>query len=311
MVPQDPAPAAPTVKDSRGPHDHRINGSTFFVLLLPDAQLLSHSDNDPLHGQSDPVGAGRKPEVMPRKIFTLAQRPDLAPYVRRIPPSMLPEFMLHDAVAERHWPLLFTSFADFQIALCDETETVIAAGHTIPIVWDGTVAGLPAGWDTALERGVHDHAYQRQPTTLCALLAVVAPDHQGQGLSSQILRGMRTIAAKHGFKALVAPVRPTLKSRYPLTPMDRYVRWQRADGTPFDPWLRTHAKLGAELLRIAPQSMVITGTVAEWEAWTAMRFPESGAYVVSGALQPVNIDCERNLGRYEDPNVWMRHAIGA
>lgn len=95
---------------------------------------------------------------------------------------------------------------------------------------------------------------------------------------------MRTIAAKHGFKALVAPVRPTLKSRYPLTPMDRYARWQRADGTPFDPWLRTHSKLGAELLRMAPQSMVITGTVAEWEAWTAMRFPESGAYVVSGAL---------------------------
>jgi hypothetical protein len=57
--------------------------------------------------------------------------------------------------------------------------------------------------------------------------------------------------------------------------------------------------------------MVITGSLAEWEQWTKMRFPESGAYVVPGALQPVMIDCEKDLGRYEDPNVWMRHAIEA
>jgi hypothetical protein len=40
-----------------------------------------------------------------------------------------------------------------------------------------------------------------------------------------------------------------------------------------------------------------------------MSFPESGAYVVEGALQPVQIDRERNVGRYEDPGVWMRHRI--
>lgn len=246
---------------------------------------------------------------MAHRIFTLAQWPDIAPQVRRIPLSVLPEFMLHDAVVARCWPSLFTSFADFQVALCDETDTVIAAGNTIPIVWDGIVTGLPAGLDAAMEQGVHDHAQQHQSTTLCALSAVVAPDHRGQGLSSQVLRGMRAVAAKYRLQALVAPVRPTLKSSYPLTPMDRYVRWKRADGTPFDPWLRTHWRLGAELLRLAPESMVIRGTVAEWEAWTGMRFPESGSYVVPGALQPVCIDRERDLGRYEDPNVWVRHAI--
>jgi hypothetical protein len=35
---------------------------------------------------------------------------------------------------------------------------------------------------------------------------------------------------------------------------------------------------------------VISGTVAEWEEWTGMRFPDSGAYVVPGALVPVDID---------------------
>lgn len=40
-----------------------------------------------------------------------------------------------------------------------------------------------------------------------------------------------------------------------------------------------------------------------------MAFPESGHYVVPGALQPVAIDCERDEGCYEDPNVWMRHPV--
>jgi len=31
--------------------------------------------------------------------------------------------------------------------------------------------------------------------------------------------------------------------------------------------------------------------------------------VVPGALQPVRIDRERDTGRYEDPNVWMKHTI--
>jgi hypothetical protein len=40
-----------------------------------------------------------------------------------------------------------------------------------------------------------------------------------------------------------------------------------------------------------------------------MRFPESGNYVVPGALQPVEIDRERDEGVYEDPNVWMNHRL--
>ena len=38
-----------------------------------------------------------------------------------------------------------------------------------------------------------------------------------------------------------------------------------------------------------------------------MAFPESGAYVVSGALVPIEIDRERDEGVYVEPNVWMVH----
>ena len=52
----------------------------------------------------------------------------------------------------------------------------------------------------------------------------------------------------------------------------------------------------------------ITGTVAEWEEWTNLPLPESGAYVFPGGLATVEIDRERDGGRYWEPNVWMIHA---
>jgi hypothetical protein len=88
--------------------------------------------------------------------------------------------------------------------------------------------------------------------------------------------------------------------------MERYARWTRADGLPFDPWLRVHARLGAELLEVCPASMMVDGAREEWEAWTGMAFPDDGDYVVPGALAPVAFAGGR--GRYVEPNVWMRHA---
>jgi hypothetical protein len=91
--------------------------------------------------------------------------------------------------------------------------------------------------------------------------------------------------------------------------MERYVEWKRPDGALFDPWLRVHWRLGAQPLCIAPNTLTVEGTIEEWEGWTKMAFPESGLYVVAGALQPVNIDCEQDKGRYEDPNYWMKHSV--
>ena len=55
--------------------------------------------------------------------------------------------------------------------------------------------------------------------------------------------------------------------------------------------------------------MRISGSVAEWEDWTKLVFPESGTYVVPGALVPVEIDRERDEGVYVEPNVWMHHKV--
>ena len=52
----------------------------------------------------------------------------------------------------------------------------------------------------------------------------------------------------------------------------------------------------------------VLGTVAQWEEWTGLVFPDSGSYVVPGALVPVEIDRERDEGLYLEPGVWMVHS---
>jgi hypothetical protein len=242
-------------------------------------------------------------------IVTIEERPDLKPQVHRLNPTVWPEFMLHDAVSARYWRQLFRTFDKFQLVLRDEHDHVVGAASSIPIAWDGTNDGLPAGWDAALEQGFSDSESGAEATALCGLAVSIARTHQGQGLSGIMIRGLKSLAAGEGHVSLIAPVRPTLKSTYPLAPLERYIEWQHPDGSPFDPWLHVHWRLGGRFMKVAPASMLIVGSVGEWEQWTNMRFPESGNYVVPGALQPVEIDRERDEGVYEDPNVWMNHRL--
>lgn len=244
-------------------------------------------------------------------VATLAEQPELGERLRQSGlhgPDAWPPFFAGDAANAQYWPLLEEMFPAQQVLLLDR-GAIVAAGHSIPLCWDGTVPGLPAGWDAAIEQGFRDHDEGPPPTALSALAVVVAKARRGQGLSVPVLQALVTIAARDGLPALIVPIRPTWKHRYPLTPFARYVQWTQADGLPFDPWLRAHVRLGAEVLSVAPRSMVMTGAMGEWERWTGLAFPDSGQYVVPGALQPITIDTAADLGRYEDPNLWLLHRV--
>ncbi len=239
-------------------------------------------------------------------VASYAERPDLAARTGEIP-DVWPEF-IHHARLNRHWHRLREDFPDFQLVLYDEdADLLVGRGQTVPFRWDGTWDDLPDGVE-----GVFDRVFEEEggePTTLSAVVAVLDPSIRGRGLSSLVIDGMRAAAVRAGLDALVAPVRPTLKARYPLAPMERYLAWRRQDGELFDPWLRVHERLGAEILGVCPGSLVVTGTVAEWEEWAGMTFPDSGVYVVEDALVPVEIDRDADVGRYVEPNVWMRHPV--
>jgi hypothetical protein len=107
--------------------------------------------------------------------------------------------------------------------------------------------------------------------------------------------------------SLIAPVRPTLKNRYPLTPIERYVEWRREDGSHFDPWIRAHERVGGVIVGPAPESMLIEAPVFDWEEWTGIAFPEDGTYVVPAMLSPLEV--RAGIGRHVEPNVWMRHSV--
>jgi hypothetical protein len=117
-----------------------------------------------------------------------------------------------------HWGSLFEDFADHQILFCEPAETLISVGHTVPFVWYGTLDDLPPTMAGLMERAIGAHRDRSTPNALSAVAALVRSSHQRRGLSAEILRAMRSLAEERGMHSLVAPVRPTLKSSYPLTP---------------------------------------------------------------------------------------------
>lgn len=247
-------------------------------------------------------------------VFTLDQRPDLIDAADKLAgqSGAWPEFMLHDPIADKHFWRLYDTFPAYQIVLLDEQGDLAGMGNTIPVTWDGDGDSLPnEGWDAIMQLGVNNYNANIAPNCASAIQAVVAPQYRGKGVSQAILKAMRGAVVRQGLYRLIAPVRPNLKHRYPLASMERYIEWKNDDGTLFDPWLRTHARLGAKIMKVCPRSMMITAPIAEWEAWTQMRFPESGVYIIPGALVPLGVDHERNLAIYIEPNVWMLHDIPA
>ena len=241
-------------------------------------------------------------------VFTHAERPELAD---RVDFDVWPAYNTHGDVLNRYWRRLYEDFPEFQFVLYDEDEDVVVAeGHTIPLAWNGTAEGLPAGIDGLVEDAFRLLEEGGEATALSALAIEIRSTEQGRGLSGTMIEAMGGIAREHGFAELVAPLRPSWKERYPLTPIERYSRWTREDGLPFDPWIRTHARLGGEILRPEPRSLRISGTVTEWEEWTETAFPESGEYVFPHGLAPLAVDREQDICLYYEPNVWMLHRVG-
>lgn len=242
---------------------------------------------------------------------TLDDRPDLLGAVLELNDSSWGEFVRNDAVSKRRGNEMYVIFPEYQIAILDaSTRRLVAVGNSVPLAWDGDAGALPdRGWDWGLEEAFRNRASGRGPVNQCALSVSIAEEDRGRGIGTITLEAMKESGARRGLKRMVAPVRPVLKARYPLVPMERYVTWLGDDGAPFDPWIRVHARAGGEMAGICGESMRVEGSVSDWEAWTGMRFPETGSYVVAGALVPVDINVERDTGIYLEPNIWMVHSI--
>ncbi len=239
------------------------------------------------------------------EIVTSADRPDLEEAVRGAFREKWPEFIFHDATAAAYAPRVEELFSRYDVLVLDGGD-VVAGGWGVPFAWDGTESDLPEGYDGALVRAVEGRANGVWPTAFSFMAAAVARSHDRRGLATVVLEELTRRAREDGIAQVLAPIRPTLKHRYPTFSMAEYATWTRGDGLSVDPWIRTHQRMGARIL--APcASMLIEGTVAEWEQWAGLAFPVTGDYVVPEALNLVRVDRDRDRGVYVEENLWVRH----
>ncbi len=240
------------------------------------------------------------------EVFTAEERPDLWKQAEddQLFDRVWPEYNLHGNNC-KYLDVLVPRFGDLQALFRDQrSDRLVARALTIPFRWDGSLEDLPSGRDDVGRRALDD---TRAPNALSALAAEVDPEYQGAHLGGLLVTTMADMARAAGLAPLVAPVRPTLKHRYPLVPIERYAVWTRDDGQPFDPWLRVHHRLGARMLRPEPRSLQIRASVQDWQRWTGMEFPEDGEYVFPGGLAPLTV--YGDVGEYYEPNVWMLHEV--
>jgi hypothetical protein len=242
------------------------------------------------------------------RVVTLAQREEFASDIPELLASRWPRFVLegrpgHDVDLEE----LLLSVPEKQLLLVSEEDVLAGAALSVPLPWDGTLADLPAGWDDAITRSAEMLEHGQLANAVCALSITIAADATGKNLAAQLMTGLNRAAGAAGADALIVPVRPNRKAEYPLTPMPEYLTWTSRSGESFDPWLRLHLRAGAQLLGTCPESMTISGQVAQWEDWLGRPLPTSGSYVIDGGLVPLEVDREADLGVYREPNVWVRH----
>lgn len=246
--------------------------------------------------------------VVRMRTHSLAERPDLVDAFWSIEGDW-PTFMLEDPAADRAYDLAVEAFPELHLVVMDG-DVAVARLHAVPL--EASVDSLPPrGWDHALQRAeqMATKGVAADITTVSLIEARVAVDQRGRGLSGPLLAAARRRYADLGARDLVGPVRPTRKALEPRAHAEEYAQRVREDGLPVDPWLRVHARIGGRIVRVAPASMTIPGSLDQWREWTGLPFDRDGAVEVPGALAPVHVDLAGGYAVYVEPNVWVHHDL--
>ncbi|MCG7497461.1 hypothetical protein MHO82_11340 [Vibrio sp. Of7-15] len=243
---------------------------------------------------------------MEYKVSCLNDRKDLTTQVASLDDRSWPLFLQNGDA--KSWSHFYDELSEYVLVLTQHDQ-VIAVGFTVPVVWDGKPENLPSSIENVLNNGLEVKRNNLEANTLIPIGALVDPASQGKGLSTKILIEMKKLALAMGLSSLVVPVRPTKKAQYPLQSIHEYATWKNSDGYLYDPWLRVHEKLGAEIINVVENTLEVTSSLEDWAQWTDMVFPTSGEYVVKGALSPVTVNTEKGIATYLDPNVWMLHPM--
>jgi hypothetical protein len=160
-----------------------------------------------------------------------------------------------------------------------------------------------SGWGFALEA----YYSKERPNCLCLLSANVDPNLRNLKFSYALLEAAKELAVDFGFNTVLAPVRPTQKSKFLEMPMDEYIEKKSREGEIFDPWLRTHVKLGGEILNVCSQSVIVKATLSKWQEWLGHPIQNTQDLQLPMGLSLLKVDAANNIGFYVEPNIWVRY----
>lgn len=203
-----------------------------------------------------------------------------------------------------YYDALLERYPDYQLCLVDPgTGYPIAVGNSVPVACASFDELPDEGWDWLVESAAQ--GTEAKSNFLGALAVSVPSIHRSKGYARLMISALRDHAREKGFDGVVVAVRPSAKNLHPFVSIDEYLTWTNEDGRLYDPWLRSHVASGGRVLRPCERSMVVEEPIAFWEAWAGRRLDQSGDYAMEGALAPLSVDVERQVGRYEEPNVWV------
>lgn len=208
---------------------------------------------------------------------------------------------------------LLTRHDDHQLGLLGDDGYPIATANTLPVPYVPATSLPESGWDWAVQQcAALDPATPNHERMLAALAISVPVHHRNAGIARRMIQEVKALGQRLGYRCVVVPARPSAKHLHPDVPIEEYFAWRTADGSPFDPWLRSHVRVGGELIKPCPQSMQVVQPEAFWRLWVpAVGWPVVDPLsvvhaAVPGGLVPVMLHA--NVGQYIEPGVWVLHS---
>ncbi|OFZ23897.1 MAG: hypothetical protein A2202_02495 [Bdellovibrionales bacterium RIFOXYA1_FULL_36_14] len=185
-----------------------------------------------------------------------------------------------------------------------DDQRLIAFFSGVTIFIDVHSQRLPdEGWRFACQ-AFENNAH---PNSLCLLSANIHPDFQGQGIAEFLIEFAKEEAKERKLTFLLAPVRPTNTYKFPNISFDEYCALKDGNGRIFDPWLRLHKNLGAEILNICKTSILVSASIRRWNEWLGHSI--STGEIPHKGIVPLQIDLEKKVAMYIEPNIWVRYSL--
>ncbi len=218
-----------------------------------------------------------------------------------------PYILSESQTIKNYWERLENYFPKFQLYLISADGDLIGFMNTIPFQFKSPINELPEnGWDWMLAKGISDFETDQLPNFLGGLQVIVRNEYQKLGYSRQILNYAKQIFQSLKLLNLLIPIRPTKKHNFPKMSMAAYLELKDQNEI-YDPWIRTHLKGGAQIIKVCNSSMSIRGDIKFGESILDKNISESGEYLLKGVLKPISIDVKNDIGEYKEPNIWIKY----